>query len=119
MDKWFLEAGITQKTSATVKMALDELISNVIFYGYQDSEPHKIQINFSFENNVLTIMVQDDGQPFDPTQLETPDLESSAGDRQIGGLGIHIVRNMMDEFSYARINNKNVITLKKIDKPNK
>jgi anti-sigma regulatory factor (Ser/Thr protein kinase) len=100
-------------------MALDELLSNVISYGYQDSGEHKIRIKFSFESNILTIIIQDDGQPFDPTQIETPDLESSVEDRKIGGLGIHIVRNMMDEFSYERIDNKNVITLKKTDKPNK
>jgi serine/threonine-protein kinase RsbW len=110
--------GVMKKTSATVKMALDELISNVIFYGYLDSGQHKIQVGFGYESNILTIKIEDDGQPFDPTQLETPDLDSSAEDRKIGGLGIHIVRNMMDEFSYARIDNKNVITLKKIEKLN-
>ena len=92
-------------------MVFDELLANVISYAYSDEEAHNIDISISFDNGQLAINITDDGVPFNPFTREDPDTSLSLEDRDIGGLGIHLVKNAMDETLYQRRNNKNTVTL--------
>lgn len=102
------------KISNSFQIALDELLSNTIYYGYDDNKKGKIEILLKIEDKVMTAILTDDGKKFDPNDAPKPDLLNlDIESKKIGGVGIHIVKNMMDTFNYQRIKNKNVITLSK------
>ena len=94
-----------------VNLVLEELGLNIMSYGY-DEGLHEFEIALTSEADVLRIEVTDDGRPFDPlNEAPEPDLDASVDDRQVGGLGIHLVRTMVDEMSYRREQDKNHLTL--------
>ena len=96
-----------------VDLVLEELVLNVVNYGSGGREG-EIKIELVSEAEMVTIQIIDDGRPFDPlTDAPEPDTESSIEDRAVGGLGIHLVRTMMDEVSYRREENKNHMRLVK------
>ena len=96
-----------------LNLALEEVISNIIFYGYNDSEEHQINIEICHQNKSLLLTIKDDGLPFNPLEIPAPDLESPFEERDIGGLGIFLVKNVMDELKYKCENNNNVLIMKK------
>ena len=109
-DEWELP----MKIVFNINLVLEELISNVIFYAFDDDEKHEIELNFEENNKVLKIVLIDDGKEFNPFRISVEEeLTKSAEDRDIGGLGIHFVKQLMDVFKYERINSKNQITLEK------
>ncbi len=94
-----------------VNLALEELGLNIMNHGH-DEGTHEIEINLTSEADALTIEIKDDGKPFDPLRdAPEPDLDSPVGVRNPGGLGVHLVRTMMDELSYRREQGKNHVTL--------
>ena len=94
-----------------VKLAIEELGLNVAHYGRVDRVPD-IEITVISKPEVLTINIEDDGRPFDPlNDAPEPDLTSPIEDRPIGGLGIHFVREMMDEVTYRHEDGKNCLEL--------
>ncbi len=113
-EEWELPMSI----SLNLNLVLEELITNTIFYGYEDQNEHFIQIEISIENQVITMRITDDGKEFNPLLMVEPDIELSVEERKIGGLGIHFVRKLMDEVTYSRCAEKNILTLKKSILPN-
>ena len=105
--------GLSQKCIFEANLALDELFTNIISYGFEDKKEHTIEITISHQNNKLIFNIEDDGIPFNPTQVDTPDLECTIEECKIGGLGIHLAKNLMDEVCYQRCKKKNILTLKK------
>ncbi len=104
-------AGIDQKKQMHINIALEEVIVNIINYSYVNTEG-KITINCSTEsNNRFIITIIDSGIPFDIHASSTPDLTSDIDDRSVGGLGIHLVKEMMDEVHYHHENKQNVLKL--------
>lgn len=101
------------KISNPVCMALDELLANIISYGYVDKARHEIGIKVSLIHDAVVIVITDDGLPFNPLTREEPDTKLSIEERGIGGLGIHLVKNVMDESYYKRHVDRNVITIVK------
>ena len=94
-----------------VNLVLEELGLNIMNYGH-DEGFHEFDITLTSDDDVLTIEVTDDGRPFDPlSEAPKPDLDASVDDRQVGGLGLHLVRTMVDEMSYRREQDKNHLTL--------
>jgi phosphoserine phosphatase RsbU/P len=108
-DEWELPMPVVMN----LNLALEELITNTIFYGIQDDQPHTISVKFSLTENALNIEIRDDGIEFNPLQLPDPDLEIAAEERQIGGLGIYLVKQVMDRFEYSREEPYNIVTLTK------
>lgn len=97
-----------------VNLALDELLTNLISYGYPDGLQHLIRLRLSLANNRLTAVLTDDAAPFDPLVEAKPAvLEGSLEERPIGGLGLHFVRTLMDEVCYQRVGQYNQLTLVK------
>ena len=97
-----------------VKLVLEELGVNIVNHAHDDGALHEIEIKIASAADMLTIEIADDGRPFDPlTEAPEPDLDSTIEDRPIGGLGIHLVRTMMDEARYRREEGKNHLTLVK------
>jgi len=113
LEKYGRRIGLSKKLIFELNLALDELFTNIISYGFQDGKEHRIRVTLSPEEDALCMCVEDDGIAFDPTQFEQPDVSCSVSQCKIGGLGIHIIKKLMDEICYERCGNKNVLRLKK------
>ena len=95
-----------------VDLVLEELVLNVVHHGSSDGEEGEIRIELLSDDDAVVIQIVDDGRPFDPlTDAPEPDTDSGIEDRAVGGLGIHLVRTMMDEVTYRREEDKNHIRL--------
>lgn len=94
-----------------INIAFDELLNNIISYGYDDEDVHEIDVEIELRGERLIIIIRDDGIPFNPFEKNPPDTMLSVEERMIGGLGIHLVKKLMDEYEYKRHTNKNIITL--------
>jgi len=96
-----------------INLVVEEAVSNIIFYAYNNNNKHKIKISISLENKLLTIKITDDGIPFNPLEQQQPDINLPAEERPVGGLGIFLISHMMDELNYIRKGNQNILTLYK------
>jgi len=105
--------GLSKKQIFEINLALDELFTNIISYGFKDEKEHIIRVTITPQNEELCLCIEDDGIPFNPSDFETPDVACSVENCKIGGLGIHIMRKLMDEICYERCNDKNILTMKK------
>jgi anti-sigma regulatory factor (Ser/Thr protein kinase) len=113
LEKFGQSMGLSKKCIFEANLALDELFTNIISYGFDDKNEHTIRITIALQNDDLVVNIEDDGIPFNPTNAETPDLECTIEECRIGGLGIHLAKNLMDEVCYQRCKDKNLLTLKK------
>jgi serine phosphatase RsbU (regulator of sigma subunit)/anti-sigma regulatory factor (Ser/Thr protein kinase) len=105
--------GISTPIRRKMNMVFDEMLNNIITHAYHDEDEHDIEIKVELSENRLTVSIADDGIPFNPIGVETPDTELSLEERKVGGLGIHLVRNLMDKVSYQRRIDKNIVTFVK------
>jgi anti-sigma regulatory factor (Ser/Thr protein kinase) len=112
-ESWLERRGLLPDAGLLVNLALEEIVTNCIQYGYDDAEEHLIEIVLSVTGRVLTMLVIDDGRAFDASQVPTPDLSLAIEHRPIGGLGIHLLREMTDSMTYERTEGKNRLTLTK------
>ncbi|MDR1134283.1 MAG: ATP-binding protein [Synergistaceae bacterium] len=96
-----------------LKLIADEVFTNITSYSRGGAEENPVTLEIGVENGVVSMTFIDSGFPFDPTSAPSPDIELSAGEREIGGLGIHMIRCMADEILYERAGDKNVLTVKK------
>jgi anti-sigma regulatory factor (Ser/Thr protein kinase) len=96
-----------------LSLALDEVITNTISYGYDDQGAHEIRVRLTLADGRLSAEVEDDGRPFDPLTTPQPDLTSAVEDRPVGGLGIHLVRSLMEQVDYRRESGKNHLIMSK------
>ena len=94
-----------------VQVALEEHLTNILHYGYDDHGEHQIQIKVRLAATELRIQVQDDGRPFDPLAHPTPDLSLPLDQRPIGGMGIHMIRKSLDGLEYHRRDGKNILLM--------
>ncbi len=96
-----------------VNLALDEVVSNVVLYGYDKASEELITVRLESDGEHLLAGVEDSGREFDPLSLPTPDLQAPLEARQVGGLGIHLMRSLMDKVEYRRAGGKNLLTMRK------
>ena len=98
-----------------VNLALEELVLNVLEHGFDDDDDSKeCKIDLTSDADAVTIVISDRGKPFDPlTEAPDADVDSVVGERQVGGLGLHLVETLMDETSYQRTDGVNQLTLVK------
>lgn len=103
--------GLGERQSMQIKLALEEVVTNVILYAYPGKKGQDIQIDMSYENRRLTIVITDTGIRFNPLERQEPDLTLPLEERPIGGLGIYLARQLMTEVSYSRSAGKNRLTM--------
>ncbi|MEL7589489.1 MAG: ATP-binding protein [Prolixibacteraceae bacterium] len=96
-----------------LNLALEEALSNIIFYAFEKGSENQITLHFELKGNEMSVVILDEGKPYDPTQKEDPDIGLPAGERPIGGLGIFLIRKIMNEVRYSRVSNTNQLTLVK------
>ena len=110
----FCEANeVSPDVAYPVNLSLDEILTNTISYGYDDGETHRIEITVRLEAEALVVVIVDDSSAFDVTAAPEPDIEASLDERQVGGLGLFLVHQMMDNVEYERVDGRNVVTLTK------
>ena len=116
VEKFSKLAELDLKIKQIAELALDELLTNIISYGYRDSNSHRITVEIEIDQQALQLIVIDDAIAFNPFEVKAPNLTSSLENRDLGGLGVHLIKNTMDDYSYKRSDNQNIVTLtKKID----
>ena len=114
----FIEAvaerlGIEPSTALQLQLAVEEAVVNVMDYAYPPDSVGEVSVATTSDGQCLKIVITDSGIPFDPTEQEKADISLSVEERQIGGLGILLVNEIMDTVSYERKDGKNVLTLTK------
>ena len=108
-------AGVDSATAMNINLALEEAVSNIIFYAYPGGESeHTITVRYSMKDNELHFDIYDRGIPFDPTAKADADVSLNAEERKIGGLGIFLVKQIMDRVEYQRKGDENILKLTKI-----
>jgi sigma-B regulation protein RsbU (phosphoserine phosphatase) len=103
--------GIDASQGRQLRLAVEEAVVNVIDYAYPMDIEGDITINMMFDGQTLRFQIIDAGVAFDPTAKQKADTTLSVEDRQIGGLGILLVRELMDSINYERTDGKNILTL--------
>ena len=93
-------------------LALDEALTNVISHAFPDGGRHAIEVLIELRDGFLTATVIDDGMPFDPLAQPAPDIHAPLEERKIGGLGIHLLRSLMDAAEYRRADGRNRLTFR-------
>ena len=112
VERFGESSGLPMKVVFRINLVMDELLTNAISYGYRDDTEHEIRIRLHAADGKVAVDIIDDGAPFNPVdEAPPPDLESEVDDRRIGGLGIHLVRNMVERVGYARDDVRNHLTL--------
>ncbi len=105
---------LTHKMTMEINLALEELVTNIIFYAFSDKSEHEINFTFSRDSISIQIKVTDDGKAFNLVEkVITSDLNTPLEERKIGGLGIHFVKTMMNNVEYNRSGDKNIVLLTK------
>ena len=105
--------GLDENVVYAFNLALDEVLTNTISYGYDGVGEHDIRVRLRVHAGVVQAQVEDDGRPFNPLNVPRPNLDAPIEERPIGGLGLHIVRAMMDEVEYRHDGAHNILTLRK------
>lgn len=96
------------------QLAVEEVVTNVIVHGYGDAGGEiLVSLSYSADDAAIEIRVEDSAEPFDPLTLPEPDISASMDDRKIGGLGIFLARQVMDDIRYRYENNRNILVLRK------
>lgn len=114
VDDFLSARAISRDVIFQIDLALDELLTNTIQWGYgnKDEEENNININIELIDQSIFISIEDNASPFNPLNMPDPDVEASLQDRPIGGLGVYLVRQVMDEVTYERKNNKNILSMR-------
>jgi anti-sigma regulatory factor (Ser/Thr protein kinase) len=113
-DAFAQRTNLSAETRNDVSLLLDDLLNNIVNYAVEDEGEHVIEVSFRTDEHWLIITSSDDGVEFDPfLRVAKPNLQRDIDERQIGGLGIHLIENMMDGHTYQRVGGRNVVTLMK------
>jgi serine/threonine-protein kinase RsbW len=107
------ELQLDMHVAMKLQVAIEEMVTNIIFYAYPEGTRADISLTAESEDKELTLVLSDTGKPFDPTAKEDADIETNPMDREQRGMGILIVKNIMNEVSYQRLGNTNQLTMKK------
>ncbi|MCD7849414.1 MAG: ATP-binding protein [Parabacteroides sp.] len=107
------ELMLSAETTMNINLALEEAIANIIMYAYPAGERHEILLKVTSSAQQLIFWLTDSGQSFDPTQVPEADITLPIEDRAIGGLGIFLIRSIMNEVSYIRLDGENHLIMKK------
>lgn len=104
--------GFSDKDVYNIQLATDEAASNIIEHAYEKIPDGMLELSCGVRDDAITIILTDRGESFDPSEIPLPDLKADLSERKIGGLGIFLMRKLMDEVHYeAKSNKGNVLTM--------
>ena len=107
------ELGLDMELQTNLNLVMEEMVTNVIFYAYPEGKEASIELEAQCNGKELTFVLSDTGREFDPTLKEDADPNVNPIDREIGGMGIFIVKNIMNKVTYQRLEGKNLLTMQK------
>jgi anti-sigma regulatory factor (Ser/Thr protein kinase) len=107
--------GIGEDFYYDIRLALEEAVSNTIKYGYEDEQVHMIRVRAGMENQEFFIEIEDDGKAFNPLDTPDPNLSLPVEEKPIGGLGIYLLRAVMDQVEYRRDGTRNILRMTKFN----
>jgi len=103
--------GVGPRARFQAELVFEEIVTNVIRYGYDDQELHLVEVAVRVDDDDVVMVVSDDGKPFDPLERASPELPNSLAEAHVGGLGIMLVRKAAREITYQRRDARNVLTV--------
>lgn len=112
IDEWLESLDCSMKAQMQIDVAIDEIFSNIANYAYKEGTG-LATVSYDFSDGKAVISFKDSGTKFNPLEKEEPDVSLSVEEREIGGLGIFIVKKTMDEVKYAYVDGENVLTIVK------
>ena len=107
------ELGLSMELQMNLNLVMEEMVTNVIFYAYPQGEEADIELLAKSDGKELTFVLSDQGKEFDPTAKEDNNLDVNPAERELGGMGIFIVKNIMNKVTYQRLEGKNLLTMTK------
>ena len=107
------ELGLSMELQMNLNLVMEEMVTNVIFYAYPQDEEADIELLAKSDGKELTFVLSDQGKEFDPTAKADADPDVNPAERDIGGMGIYIVKNIMNKVTYQRLEGKNLLTMTK------
>lgn len=113
LNNWSGVIGLPLYSILRINICLDELFTNLVLYGFDDNLEHIVKFTLNGDNQFVIINIEDDGIPFNPLEKIDPDFPENVESAKIGGLGILIIRKLMDNVSSERRQGKNMLTMKK------
>ncbi len=108
---WGVRAALAERDIFQINVVLEEIVTNVITHGLGAGRPGWVRLRVAHRGDRLEIQVRDNAPPFDPFQVPPPTLTSDIDERDVGGLGVHFVRTLVDQWSYSREGDQNVVWL--------
>ena len=109
VEAFFSEHGLPDRLAHNFNLAFDEIITNIVSYGYDDGGDRQIDVRLALVDGLIEAEVVDDAKAFDPLNAPDPDITAELDDRPIGGLGVFFVKQLMDDVRYKRENGRNHI----------
>ena len=113
IDAFCSTRDLRPQVAYAINLVIDEILTNTISHGYDDDDPHRIEIIVRAEGETVVVVIVDDARPFDLSQARAVDLDAALADRAPDGLGLFLVQEMMDRVEYQRLDGCNVVTLTK------
>jgi anti-sigma regulatory factor (Ser/Thr protein kinase) len=104
---------MSEEGCADVRLVVEEAVSNTIRHGYADQDPHEIRLRVAVESGELSLEIEDDARAYNPLEAPLPDLSVPIEERSTGGMGLTLLRALMDRAEYRRSGGKNVLRLVK------
>ena len=106
-------AALAPAQVGTFELALEEIFMNIVMHGSEPGITPRVEVSLNLGTDAVTMTVEDDGPQFDPLSLPPPDVTASLAERKVGGLGVFLVRNIMDNVTYARTAGRNQLRISK------
>ncbi len=113
LQDFWAAARLPPEHSLAFEIALEEIFMNVVTHGTPAGSQARVEVCLALAEDSLTLAVEDGGPPFDPLTLPAPDTRSPLEERQVGGLGVYFVRQLMDAVSYSRVGARNRLRMTK------
>ena len=111
IDEFFAPLQPDDQDVLAFQLSLEEVVTNVINHGYRNGGEHRFAVTFSADGDRVTAIVADDAPAFNPLARPEVDINAPLEERPIGGLGIHLVKKLMDEVRYEHRDGRNILTL--------
>lgn len=109
-----MQNSVPEEILADIKLAVEEVVSNIIFYGFDDDAPHTILISPEVSDTVFVVCVEDDGKPFNPVSYYGKEAGSPLEEYEQGGMGLILIKELMDDIDYKFTGGKNTLCMKKL-----
>ena len=106
-------ADVPMMEAARIQLAVEEAVTNVVNHGYKGRESGDVSVRVEIDGRDIRITIRDQGHAFDPTTIPPADITADLDHRNIGGLGVHLIRSVMDSVSYSRVGDENRLILEK------